>query len=91
MAAAAVRPVQRPKRLLLAALLEQELTFVVEQEHRERAMQQACAFVAFGFGAGPDLAVVLVDENQRLRRAGYRLAHDVQCSLPADMIMAWKP
>src|SRR5579862_6804427 len=64
MAAAAVRPVERPELLARAALLQQELIVLIKNEQREGAVQGASARVAGCFVEMPDFSIRLVYQNQ---------------------------
>src|SRR5688572_14307829 len=64
--AAGIRPETRPEHLAQSALLEQELVVAIEDEDRERAMQDTLAHMAIGLGLEADLAILIVDEDQLL-------------------------
>src|SRR5690606_17141469 len=70
MRAAGVGPVARPQPLLGAALLQQQLALLVEDEQRERPVQHAGGIVRLGLADGADLVVVLVDKHQQLAVIG---------------------
>src|ERR1700733_13078057 len=63
MATAAVRPVERPQPLACRSLLQEQLTFVIEDQQRKRAMQNALAVVAQVLVQKPELAIGPVDED----------------------------
>ena len=54
-------------RLVAARCCKQQLAAPVEDEQRERAMQNTAAVVAQSLAQMTDLAVRLVHQNQRLR------------------------
>src|SRR6185437_7577461 len=66
MAAATVRPVVRPQPLAARAALQQQLAAVVENEQRERAMQDTPPFVAARLAHIAHLPVGLVHQDERL-------------------------
>src|SRR2546429_1294058 len=66
MTAAAVRPVKRPQPLRGGPLLQQQLANFVEDQQRERPVQDAPARVALRPAEMADLAVGIVHEDQRL-------------------------
>src|SRR5205807_197304 len=66
MTAAAVRPVKRPQPLRGGPLLQQQLASFVEDQQRERPVQDAPTRVALRPAEMADLAVGIVHEDQRL-------------------------
>src|SRR5258708_25441086 len=75
MAAAAVRPVQRPQTLRRRALLQQQLTVAVENEQRERPMQDAPAVMALGLAEVSYFAVGFIYEDE-----GFGIGGDFDCA-----------
>jgi hypothetical protein len=63
-AAAAVRPVERPESFLGAATLYQHLAFIVEDEQRKGAMQQAVAVMALVLVEVAYFDVVLIHQDE---------------------------
>jgi hypothetical protein len=70
MAAAAVRPVQRPKPFAASALLQKQLTIGIEQEYGKCTMQDAITIVTFAFAQAAPLPIAFVDEYQELLLGG---------------------
>ncbi len=64
-AAAAIRPVQRPQTLRRRALLQEQLPVVVENQKRERPVQHAAAPVAVGLAHMADFAVGGVHQDEQ--------------------------
>src|SRR6202034_806700 len=73
MAAAAVRPVQRPEPLGGGALLQQQLLPAVEDQQRKGAVQDTLTGMAARLVQVSQFAIGAVHENQRLR-IGHRAA-----------------
>src|SRR5690348_14001793 len=65
-AAATVRPVMRPQPFHRRATLQQQLPAVVENEQRERAVQDTSSLVAARLAQIAHLPVRLVHQNERL-------------------------
>jgi hypothetical protein len=66
MRATRVRPIARPQHLARRPLLQQQLIGGIEDEDRERTVQQPSARMGIGFSLEADLAVEVVDQDQLL-------------------------
>jgi hypothetical protein len=64
MAAAAIGPVQGPETLRWRTALNQEITGLIENEQRERAMQHTAALVTQRLAQEAEVTVGFVDQNQ---------------------------
>src|SRR5580698_5328789 len=82
-AAATIRPVQRPEALRGGALLQQQLALAVEYQQGERPVQHALPVVALRLAQVADFAVGLVNQNERFRIERGHLIHHAGNSVPA--------